>query len=283
MVYETMQQETIAGPRPVLKWAGGKRQLLPELLPRVSATFDTYIEPFAGGAALFFQLRPRRAILIDNNPELMNVYRVIKGDVGSLVTALGAHVNEKDHYYAVRNADRDPEAFQAWSAVDRAARTIYMNKVCFNGLYRVNKRGEFNVPFGTYDHPVICDEENLRAVHVALQGVELINDDFTRVLDIAKEGDFVYFDPPYVPLSTTASFTSYTRDCFDWSSQERLCEVFKTLDDRGCKLLLSNSHSDLVLDLYKDYHIEVVMANRAINCKGTGRKKIKEILVRNET
>jgi DNA adenine methylase len=268
-------------PHPVLKWAGGKRQLIPQLAKFVPAQYNIYIEPFVGGGALFFWLKPKKAILIDNNPELMNVYGVIKEDVDDLISALGAHLNEEEYYYRVRNVDRDQATFASWSAVDRAARTIYMNRVCYNGLYRVNKKGEFNVPFGSYTDPVICDEENLLAVHEVLQNVTLVTGSFERCLEFAMKDDFVYMDPPYVPLSGTAYFTSYTRDCFDAAQQEALYGVFVELDRRGCHLLLSNSYCEPILDLYKDYRIETIMANRAINSDATKRGKIKEVLVLN--
>ncbi len=268
-------------PRPVLKWAGGKRQLLPQLAKYLPASFGTYIEPFVGGGALYFHLRPGRAVLIDTNPELANVYRVIKDDVNGLISSLKKHVNDSTYYYGVRNADRDPIAFKGWSDVERASRTIFMNRVCFNGLYRVNKKGEFNVPFGDYKDPVFCDEGNLLAVNQALQKATIVLGSFERCLDFAKRGDLVYMDPPYVPLSTTASFTSYTRDCFDEAAQKALLSVFQELDRRGCKVMLSNSYCDFILDLYKEYRIETIMAIRAINCVGAKRGKIKEVLVLN--
>ncbi|MBN2150912.1 MAG: DNA adenine methylase [Candidatus Lokiarchaeota archaeon] len=268
-------------PRPVLKWAGGKRQLLPQLAKYLPTSYGTFIEPFVGGGALFFHLRPGRAVLIDNNPELVNVYRVIKEDVNGLIASLKKHVNDSAYYYGIRNADRDPGAFKGWSDVERASRTIFMNRVCFNGLYRVNKKGEFNVPFGDYKDPVFCDEGNQLAVNQVLQKATIILGSFEQCLDFAKKGDLVYMDPPYVPLSTTASFTSYTRDCFDVTAQKALFSVFQELDDRGCKVMLSNSYCDFILDLYKGYRIETIMAIRAINCVGAKRGKIKEVLVLN--
>jgi DNA adenine methylase len=268
-------------PHPVLKWAGGKRQLLPQLARYLPASYGTYIEPFVGGGALYFYLRPERAVLIDTNPELVNAYRVIKDDVSALIESLKKHVNDSAYYYGIRNADRDPIDFKKWSDVERASRTIFMNRVCFNGLYRVNKKGEFNVPFGDYKDPVFCDEKNLLAVNHALQKATIVLGSFEQCLNFAKRGDLVYLDPPYVPLSTTASFTSYTRDCFDEAAQKALFSVFQKLDRRGCKVMLSNSYCDFILDLYKDYRIETIMAIRAINCVGAKRGKIKETLVLN--
>nr|MDO8112714.1 DNA adenine methylase [Candidatus Sigynarchaeota archaeon] len=269
-------------PHPVLKWAGGKRQLLPQLTKFVPERYGTYIEPFVGGGALFFHLHPERAILIDNNPELMNVYAVIKNNVRDLIASLAKHKNEITYYYTMRNVDRRQENFSKWSDIERASRTIYLNRVCFNGLYRVNKKGEFNVPFGTYTDPVICDDDNLLAVSQALQQATLVHDTFDKCLTYAKADDLVYMDPPYVPLSTTASFTSYTRDCFDQAAQQKLFDVFRELDKRGCKVMLSNSHCDFILDLYKKYRVETIMAIRAINCVGAKRGKIKEVLVLND-
>ncbi len=269
-------------PRPILKWAGGKRQLLASFVPFLPREFNTYIEPFVGGGALFFHLRPDKSVLIDNNPELMNVYNVIKHDVHELIASLKHHKNEKSYYYAIRDMDRDKNIFEKLSDVERASRTIYMNHVCFNGLYRVNRRGEFNVPFGQYTSPLICDEANLLVVHDILQDVKLVTGNFDLCLEHARAGDFVYFDPPYVPLSVTSSFTSYTSDAFDQVAQQALYNVFKALDARGCKVMLSNSHCDFVLDLYKEYRVETIMASRAINCNAERRGKIKEVLVLND-
>jgi DNA adenine methylase len=276
-----MARSTNSIPHPVLKWAGGKRQLLPQIAKFLPTTFGTYIEPFVGGGALFFHLKPRDAVLIDINPELVNVYRVIKEDVQSLIASLKKHVNDSTYFYKIRDVDRDQDRFKEWSDVERASRTIYMNRVCFNGLYRVNKKGEFNVPFGDYKDPQFCDEENLLAVNHSFHETTLVLGTFEQCLEFAKKGDFVYMDPPYVPLSTTASFTSYTRDCFDENAQKKLFSVFKELDNRGCKIMLSNSHCEFILDLYKGYRIETIMAIRAINCVGAKRGKIKEVLVMN--
>lgn len=276
-----MTSNSSIAPRPVVKWAGGKRQLLEQMEKFIPKNYNTYIEPFVGGGALFFHLKPKKAILIDFNKDLMNVYRVIKQNVDELIDSLNKHKNEKKYYYKMRNADREP-GFGEWSDVEKASRMLYMNKVCFNGLYRVNRKGQFNVPFGKYKNPTICDEDNFHAVHKILQNVILVQDSFEKCKDYAKEGDFVYFDPPYVPLSETASFTSYTRLKFDKSAQMKLHEVFVELDNRGCKLMLSNSHHKFILDLYKDFKIETLMATRAINCDAKKRGKIKEVLILNQ-
>lgn len=267
-------------PRPFVKWAGGKRQLLGQIDAYVPAEFGTYVEPFVGGGALFFYLLPERAVLVDNNPVLINAYHVVQRDVEALIVSLQQHRNEKEYYYEIRAADRTPE-FADWTPVERASRTLFMNKCCYNGLYRVNSKGQFNVPFGKYKNPTICDAPNLRAVSRALQGVTIRHGSFELCLEHAAAGDFVYLDPPYHPLSETASFTSYTKDAFGPADQERLREVFGALDERGCKVLLSNSYCDFILDLYADYAIEPVLAKRAINSNAAKRGAIKEVLVRN--
>ncbi|MHA1731922.1 MAG: DNA adenine methylase [Promethearchaeota archaeon] len=267
-------------PHPFVKWAGGKRQLLAQIDPYLPESFNRYVEPFVGGGALFFYLLPGDAVLIDNNPVLVNAYEVVQTDVEALIESLQKHRNEKDYYYAIRGADRTAE-FAEWSPVERASRTLYMNKCCYNGLYRVNSKGQFNVPFGKYKNPKFCDARNLRAAAQALQGVEVVHDSFERCLEYAREGDFVYLDPPYHPVSETANFTSYTKDDFGPGDQERLREVFGELDRRGCKVLLSNSHSEFILDLYSGYAVEPVMAKRAINSDASKRGAIREVLVRN--
>jgi DNA adenine methylase len=277
-----MAKNSMDVPRPFLKWAGGKRQLLPQIVKYVPEHYETYIEPVAGGGAMFFYLKPRKAILIDNNRELMNVYDVIKNNVKDLIASLKKHVYEENYYYKMRNVDRNPSEFAKWSSIERASRTICLNRICFNGLYRVNKKGEFNVPFGRYVNPLICDEENLHVVHDTLQNVELVTDSFERCLDFARENDFIYLDPPYVPLSSTSNFTSYTSECFDNHYQEKLKDVFLALNDRKCKLVLSNSYCDFILDLYKGFKIMTIMANRAINSKIEKRGKIKEVLIMND-
>jgi len=264
--------------KPFVKWAGGKRQLLDELtygLPN----FENYHEPFLGGGAMFFRLEAigklKDAYLSDANEELINAYSVIKNDVIGLLEELSEakYSNNEEAYYKVR-------ATEPFSKVKRAARFIFLNKTAFNGLYRVNSKGGFNVPFGRYANPKIRDSDNLGLVHRALQKDELYCGDFTRVLKIAKKGDLVYFDPPYFPVSKT-SFTKYTKDSFSESDQRRLLEVFEKLDSRGCYVMLSNSYAEFTASLYHEFEQEVVMASRAINCKPQGRGKVKELIVRN--
>ena len=268
-------------PKPFLKWVGGKRQLILQMNDYFPKEFNKYIEPFVGGGAIFFYLLPETAILIDVNKELINVYNTIKNNVSELVKSLKNHQNEKDYYYEVRSKDRNPEEYNKLSGVNKASRTIYLNRCCFNGLYRVNSKGQFNVPFGKYRNPKFCDEENLDAIHKALKNFLLINDSFEKCLDFAEKDDFIYFDPPYVPISSSANFTSYTKCNFSKEDQIRLFNVYKNLDERGCKLMLSNSYSDFILDLYKDYQINILYAKRAINSDGSKRGKIKELLITN--
>jgi len=268
-------------PKPFLKWVGGKRQLILQMNDYFPKEFNKYIEPFLGGGAIFFYLLPETAILIDVNKELINTYNIIKNNVSELIKSLKKHKNEKDYYYEVRSKDRNPEEYSKLSDVNKASRTIYLNRCCFNGLYRVNSKGQFNVPFGKYKNPKFCDKENLFASHKALKNVLLINDSFEKCLDFAEKDDFIYFDPPYVPISRSANFTSYTKGNFSKEDQIRLFNVYKNLDERGCKVMLSNSYSDFILGLYKDYQINILYAKRAINSDGSKRGKIKELLITN--
>jgi len=265
--------------RPFVKWAGGKRQLLDELTQGLPY-FENYHEPFIGGGALFFRLeainRIKRAYLSDSNAELINTYSVIKNEIFELMSELASplYVNNEAAYYKIR-------ASKPKTDVERAARFIYLNKTAFNGLYRVNSSGGFNVPFGKYDNPKILDSQNLLLVHRALQKDELHRGDFTIVLKNAKRGDFIYFDPPYAPISKTSNFTAYTKDGFGENEQKKLLKTYKELDSKGCFVLLSNSYSDFISELYAEFESEVVHASRMINCKGDQRGKIKELIVRN--
>ncbi len=271
-------------PRPFLKWAGGKSQLLAQfeaLYPRRSQV-RRYLEPFAGSAAVFFHLRnlyqTGEVILADSNAELINTYRAIQQEVEEVVRLLAKHrkAHSQEHYYRIR-ARRPSEL----SSAELAARTIYLNKTCFNGLYRVNSRGGFNVPIGRYEDPPILDARNLRAASSALRGVELRQGHFRETLQYARKGDFIYFDPPYQPLSTTAFFTAYTRNSFTPADQEELAEVFRLLSDRGCRVMLSNSDTQLIRRLYRGFDLRTVDARRSINSKADRRGAIKEIVVLN--
>ena len=266
--------------KPFIKWVGGKTQLLPELTSRMPSNFSRYFEPFIGGGALFFYLQPEQSTLIDINKELTNVYRVIKYKTDELIADLQQHIYEKDYYYQIRNVDRTDE-YKSWSDVRRASRLIYLNKTCFNGLYRVNSRGEFNTPMGSYKNPKIVDEVNLRACSQALQKAEIINGSFFEVEARVGSNDFVYFDPPYAPLNATSNFTGYSQKGFDEKMQFDLRDLGDRLNKKGVRFMVSNSNAPLILDLYQDYKIEFVYATRAINSKGNKRGKIPEVLVTN--
>lgn len=263
--------------RSPVKWAGGKGQLLWQLLPLLpQKRWKLYAEPFVGGGALFFHLRPPRALLIDNNEELINFYLVVRDDLESLLLDLKRHENTPEYYYRIRA--QDPREL---SRVARASRFLYLNKTAYNGLWRVNRQGKHNVPFGRYKNPKIADAENLQLVREALGGAEIVFGDFSRVLDYAGPGDFVYLDPPYYPLSSTSRFTSYTAGAFDAAEQVRLAKVFRDLDKKGCLLMLSNSDTPAVRELYAGYDIQVVAARRSINCRAEGRGPVGELVVRN--
>lgn len=264
------------GAKPFVKWAGGKGQLVEQLAARMPEKYSAYHEPFVGGGALFFYLTPDKAFLSDLNEELVNAFLVVKIDCEALLRSLKQHKNSAGYYYRIRALDPgglDP--------VERASRFIYLNKTCYNGLYRVNRQGKFNVPFGRYKNPIYADECQLRLASKALRNADVKVADFEIVLDQAKPGDFVYFDPPYQPISDTSNFTSYTADAFDESQQRRLAAVFRELDKRGCYVMLSNSDCPLIHDLYSRFRIETVMAKRYINCKSDRRGAIPEALVLN--
>lgn len=268
--------------KPFLKWAGGKRQLLPEIRKLIPSRINTYYEPFIGAGAVFLNLQPQRAVINDINSELMNVYQVIKDNIDSLIEDLPKHKNDKEYFYQIRNLDRDPQ-YRNMSPVERASRIIFLNKTCFNGLYRVNSKGYFNVPFGYYKNPKILEEMLLRSVHEYLNRAHIIllNTDFGDAVFEAKKGDFVYFDPPYDPVSDTSSFTSYNLDGFCKKEQEKLKSVIDDLTTKECKVLLSNSGTEFIKKLYKEYTIKTVPANRAINSVGSKRGSIDEVLVMN--
>jgi len=270
--------------RPFLKWAGGKRQLLPEIKKYVPKHYKTYYEPFLGGGAVLFELQPKNAVVNDSNSELINCYKVIIDALDDLFVDLKTHKNEESYYYDLRERDRSVTYKDDYDAVKRASRIIYLNKTCYNGLFRVNSQGQFNVPFGRYKNPNILDEAVLRAANKYLtsNNVNILNTDFEEAVREAKKGDFVYFDPPYDPVSSTASFTGYDVNCFDKNEQKRLKEVFSELSHRGCKVLLSNAYTEFIIRLYSDdYKIEKISATRAINSNALKRGRIPEILVRN--
>lgn len=274
-----MPVETLVPARPFLKWAGGKTQILAQMEPFFPKDYRTYFEPFLGGGAVFFHLRPEKAVLADSNPELLNTFTVVRDDPEGLMKALDEHLTqrtEESYFYEVRATN--PSTL---SPVERAARTIFLNKTCFNGLYRVNADGNFNVPWGGYKNPTLYDRENLLAASALLRGKKIVLSDYRKVCARTKVGDFVYLDPPYHPMSETSRFTGYTKEDFGSREQRKLAEVYRRLDTRGVLVMLSNSSTTLVRTLYEGFHIRSLKATRAINSKGTGRGAIDELLITN--
>lgn len=267
---------------PVLKWVGGKRQLLAELRGRMPKRYTTYYEPFVGGGALFFDRQPQNAFLNDSNSELINVYRQIRDNVEALIDELRRKHNSPEEYYRIRRMDRDG-TLERMTQVERAARIIYLNKTCYNGLFRVNSHGEFNSPFGFYKNPNITNEIVLRAVSAYLSAckIQFTCGDYSKALEGICKGAFVYFDPPYDPVSNSASFTGYTQSGFGAEEQERLCRICKELDKKNVKFMLSNSNTPRIQSLYKDFHIETVQARRNVNSDVAGRGEVSEVIVRN--
>ncbi|MDH3728535.1 MAG: DNA adenine methylase [Myxococcales bacterium] len=267
---------------PFVKWAGGKGRLLSQLRPLLPPGIARmrHVEPFVGGGALFFARMPKRALLIDINLALMATYAAIRNDVQSVIEELHALAgrHSKESYYQVRERYNEGRRL---STSKRAAMFIYLNKTCFNGLHRVNRKGEFNVPVGSYKDPRILNEDGLYAASRALQNAQLECTGFESLLENAKPGDFIYFDPPYAPVSETASFTSYARDGFSQEDQTRLRDVYRALDRRGCRLMLSNSDIPFIRELYQDFRMDTVAATRAINCNAKKRGKVSEVVVRN--
>ncbi|MBI2636279.1 DNA adenine methylase [Candidatus Peregrinibacteria bacterium] len=260
---------------PFVKWAGGKRQLLPELRKYIPTYFDRYIEPFVGGGALFFDLLPDRAVLNDSNDELINAYLVIRDNVDELIENLEKYKYCPDLYYELR--EQDPSRLDS---VSLSARFIYLNKCCFNGLYRVNKAGKFNVPIGSYVNPRICDSEKLRAVSCALQDSIIECSDYKEILyKYARKGDFIYIDPPYHPISKYSDFKRYTKEFFYEEDQCALKDIILDLKKCGCSVVASNSYCDFVLELYKDFQIEIVETKRYINKHAAGRNAIQEVII----
>lgn len=274
--------------KPIMKWVGGKRELLPELRKNIPSSFDketnTYYEPFIGGGALLFDILPHYGVINDSNEELINLYTVVKNDVDSLIREVSSYPYDKDFYYSIRELDRKEGFPDFLSDIQRAARTLYLNKTCFNGLYRVNKKGQFNTPFGKYSNPTICKENDLKDVSSYFNDndISIMSGDFAQCVKDAQEGDFVYLDPPYVPLSKTSSFTSYTKEGFEDCDQKRIKSIIDDLSNNGVYVLMSNSSSSDVFDLYSsDYNIETVKVARKVNSKAHKRNKIDEFLIKN--
>jgi DNA adenine methylase len=268
---------------PVLKWAGGKRQLLEVITPLLPRRITAYCEPFVGGGALLFHLQPDTAFINDINSELISVYSIIKNDVEALIAALKDFKNEADYFYAVRDWDRDKANYAALPDVRKAARILYLNKTCYNGLFRVNNAGEFNAPFGNYRNPTIVNGPALRAVSAYFNTatVRLSSLDYSEALRTLPKGTFVYLDPPYDPVSDTSGFTGYAKGGFARNDQIRLREWCDELNARGHQFMLSNSATDFIKEQYAAYHITIAQAKRSVNSDSTKRGVIDEVIVRN--
>ncbi|UUV99494.1 DNA adenine methylase [Vagococcus luciliae] len=281
--------ETLTSLKPFTKWTGGKRQLLPELITNMPEQYNRYYEPFIGGGALFFEVLPTHATINDFNTDLIYTYEEIRDNVSELIDILKIHNenNSKEYYLDLRSVDRD-ERFQKMTKTEKAARLLYMLRVNFNGLYRVNSKNQFNVPYGRYKNPKIVNEDLLYNIsrYLNQNDIEILNGDFVDAVTDTKEGDFVYFDPPYAPVSLTSAFTSYTHEGFDLYDQERLRDLFVELTNKGVKVMLSNSDVEIIHDLYDDIpgvDIQIVGATRMINSKSSGRGKVNEVIIRNYT
>ena len=268
MTETTITKPAVTQAKPILKWAGGKTQLLDSLLPKVPASYGKYIEPFLGGGAMFFALQPEHAVIADSNPELINVYRQVANHVDKVIEHLCKYENSEEEFYAVRN--------QNWNALppaEAAARTLFLNHTCFNGLYRVNKQGQFNVPYGKYKNPKVCDAEGLYAASSALKKAEILCGDYFLVLEhYAQPGDFVFLDPPYLPVSAYSDFKRYTKEQFYEGDHIELAKCVMRLHERGCHVLLTNSNHPLVYELYAPFAIDVVQTKRHISCNGNSRR-----------
>ena len=262
--------------QPFLKWAGGKTQLLEELLKRVPKNFNTYYEPFIGGGALYFAISPAKAVIADINDDLVNVYNVVRDNPEELLDALSKYKNDKDFYYEIRSQDQN-----LLSPLDRAARLIYLNRTCFNGLYRVNKSGQFNVPFASYKNPNIVQTERIMAASNTLNDTVVFNASFEEVLVNAKKGDFIYLDPPYYPKDVYSDFKRYNKEQFYKDDHQKLADLYDELSQRGCYVMLSNSDTTYTRELYKKWRVDTVYAKRMINRDASKRGEVTEIIVTN--
>ena len=268
MAEQAIKKAILVQAKAILKWAGGKTQMLGDLIPKVPTSYGRYIEPFFGGGAMFFALQPENAVVADSNPELINMYRQVADHVDDVINYLKEYENTSEMFYAVRSLE--------WTSLPKAeaaARTIFLNKTCFNGLYRVNKQGRFNVPFGKYKNPKICDEDGLRAASEVLKKAEILCGDYLLVLEhYAQPGDFVFLDPPYLPTSEYSDFKRYTKEQFYEEDHVELAKMIMTLHERGCHVILTNSNHPLVHELYAPFTIDVIQTKRYISCNGSTRK-----------
>jgi len=267
--------------KPFIKWVGGKRQLTQAIVELLPKDYNEYFEPFVGGAAVLFAIKPGRATINDLNPDLINLYKVVKDKPFDLIQSLESHVVKEDYYYFLRNLDRDKPAFEKMTDLERASRFLFLNKTGYNGLYRVNRNGEFNVPFGRYNNPSLYDAENIKACSDALQYVTILKGEFDNIKNIVGKKDLVYLDPPYAPVSKTSNFTNYTEKGFDETNQLRLKMFVDYLTERGSYIVMSNSYTPFIIDLYSDYRITLVNAKRSINSNGSKRGAVKEVIITN--
>ncbi len=262
--------------KPFIKWAGGKQQLLTHLIKNVPSNFNCYYEPFVGSGALFFGLKPKEAVISDVNSELVNCYLSVKNTPDELISLLKTHINTPEYFYKVRATKTE-----GLNNLERASRFLYLNRTCFNGLYRENKLGQFNVPFGKYKNPDIAQEIKIKNASIALKNTKIIEADYKKSLKKAKKGDFIYLDPPYYPLGGYSDFKRYHKVFFERKDHEELASLFELLDKRGCYLMLSNSDTEFTRSLYNKWNLKTLMAKRLINCDATKRGQISEILVTN--
>ncbi len=267
---------------PILKWVGGKRQLLEEIMPLINVKCSTYVEPFIGGGAVFFELQPKKAIINDYNGELINVYATVKENPEELIEALKVHErnNTEEYYYELRAIDRNEE-YDSMSNVQKAARIIYLNKTCYNGLYRVNLAGQFNSPYGKYKNPNIVNPTTIKAMSNYLNSakIDIRQGDYREALKGLRKGAFVYLDPPYMPISTSSSFTGYTENGFSYEQQVLLKQECDKLRKKGISFVQSNSDCREIRELYSEYDIKTVRAKRSINSNANKRGEISEVLI----
>ena len=264
---------------PIIKWVGGKTKLLPEIATRLPREYRRYYEPFAGGAAVFFHLGPSAAVISDRNPDLIGMYRAVAADPDGVIRRLAIHrdAHDEDHYYRTRARWNDRSV--SWTALDRAATFVYLNRTCFNGLWRVNKGGGFNVPMGRYKNPTICDADTIARASALLRTTTILCGDYQAAVADAGPGDLVYFDPPYDPVTPTANFTAYTGDGFSRDDQAQLADTVRALADRGCAVVLSNSDTPFIRSLYRGLRVDRVRCPRAINSDPSRRGDVDEVLV----
>lgn len=267
---------------PVIKWAGGKRQLLNIIQQNFPEDYNHYYEPFVGGGAVVFGVMPEHCTINDFNEEITNLYSVIRDNPEGLITELesGKYVNNADTFYSIRGWDRE-DTFHNISPIKKAARTLYLNHTCYNGLFRVNAKGYFNTPFGRYKNPTVYTEQGIMDLSVYLQGVEILTGDYHNILGLVQPGDFVYLDPPYAPLSATSAFTSYIAGGWDDEEQVNLRDFCNTLNEMGILFMQSNSSAPLIRELYADYNILEIEARRSLAARVEGRHSVTELLIKN--